>query len=101
MQKKGKRDKKKAKINIINDLPDNPSNTNNNPVITNDKKTQPKESQSAQQTKTKENENISSCISIHFHAFVAPEFKVDIENRRFGIVSSHDWKKLKPLDTVM
>ena len=40
-------------------------------------------------------------IFIRFHAFVAPEVKVDIEKHRFGIVSSHtNWKQIKPLEII-
>ena len=39
-------------------------------------------------------------INIRFHAFVAPEFKVDGQKLRFGIISDFNWKELRPLEIV-
>lgn len=42
-------------------------------------------------------------VSVNFHAFVAPEFKLDPEHHRFGIISSYEWDPkidMKPLKII-
>ena len=58
----------------------------------------------ATQTKNFEkniNEKPNKWLLINFHAYVSPEFKVDIEHHEFGIISStDDWERIKPLKII-
>ncbi len=43
--------------------------------------------------------NEQSFISVKFHAYIAPEFEIDINEHEnsFGIASDYNWKKITPL----
>jgi hypothetical protein len=58
---------------------------------------QEKKIETSDESKHTENKLIDF-VSINFHAFIAPEFKVDLKNHRFGIISDYDWKSVKLLD---
>jgi len=82
-------------------------------TVENEKNDKPNDSKptkkSQQNNESKKTENVlkntekkiieQSFVSIKFHAFIAPEFEVDINEHEnsFGIVSDYDWDNIMPL----
>jgi len=92
---KKKDSKEKLILDIVNEKKGNDNNaTQNNKKL---KNSQQKKTETTDESKKIENK-IVEIVSIKFHAFVAPEFKVDLKNHRFGIISDYDWKSIRPLN---
>jgi hypothetical protein len=108
IKKHNKRAKKNSKITHTTN--ENGVTENIKITVENDK---PNDSiptkKSQQNNESKKTENVSkntekkiieqSFVSIKFHAFIAPEFEVDINEHEnsFGIASDYDWDNIIPL----
>lgn len=111
IKKHNKRAKKNSKITHTN----NENGVTENIKITvenekNDKSNDSKSTKKSQQNNeskktenvlknTEKNINEQSIVLIKFHAFIAPEFEVNVNEHEhsFGIVSDYDWKNIMPL----
>ncbi len=94
-ERKNEKRKKKAKVVKCVDGKNESSQKNNSDSNKSSSGNMPK-----QQSKSPDTENNLFKVQIRFHAFVAPEFKADVQKCRFGIISSPNWKEIRPLDII-
>ena len=89
-----KRQKKNEKL-LVGGQQSDVNQTNNKETTKNEKNKSQIEIIFKSENKSPEKEK--KTIFIEFHAFIAPEFKVDSENHSFGIICQFDWKRIRPL----
>jgi len=110
VKKHNKRVKKNSKITHTNNETGVTETKITGEIEKNDKPNDSKQINTSQQNnELKKTQNVlknsekkiieKSFVSIKFHAFIAPEFEVDINEHEnsFGIVSDYDWENIMPL----
>ena len=93
-KRKEKREKKDQDVKFVDEKNQSFQKSNNNSNKSSSGNT-PK-----QQSISPETEKNFLKINIRFHAFVAPEFKTDVQKRRFGIISAPNWNQIRPLEII-